>query len=822
MLVDIPKISQEIINNNYLTHNKFNLYLKEKGISENHWAGIVSDIIIKLKDERKKDLLLHTIRTNTNQLACNIDNFISLLEVIANKYNSFEQIHDLVVSLDIDLEAMNNLYYKISLSGNPVMKKIRGTVLGLIGRRLPEILFQEVVTNIDTTNFDKRISIMRAIYMASYKPFRHRDFHPTKRIFDFVISSLQSENNELSYLALNSVIRLFDLESGLFDILRYYVAQSDIHRSNFLYAIHYEKLVENDSSELKLLAECCKTESSQLISQVFQVFADKLASDNSYKKDLQRIILHLVKKWSSHKDFLYLSKDTYLLGNIAKTDINYAYGYIRQWILNHEYDEWLYRLFYPNLIYYTFRDLNDKFADFLNELVSSKNTNFDNIIEPVMKEMVSDVRSQLDREFYIYNSASIRKLKELTRNTEIDKLVAKNLDDMPHKLNAMLEVLDRMKVLETNPDYPLYNHHRLDMERKKQLFDSKFSQIKKCLNLLIEIAERRNISYRKPIRGLRGQDINSTITKCEILRDFIFTKKYEEMLDYDIVRTNFMCFPNISKYFGYEWLKKEYDGGPPYHTLLIWLSKIVDQIQLNQICSDFKKEKDEIEKMIKKENIRKILLSFTWVEHVNKCLGFFSKENEQGKKIITQGLKDDGNFFQFLTQLELGLTLKEHGFKVSLEDTSIIDKPRIDILASKNGRTLIFELVTPDMYSELKYSGFAPNVPDRVESTLFRKINEQVSKYKDKTSAPIIVVIIFPATAPMVLNNTTRVGSKFLLRAADMSTGKYGIGMNTIMLDTKLNSTIPKYPSSKPKLKKFSIMNKVGSTMSEDESNDSH
>jgi hypothetical protein len=41
-----------------------------------------------------------------------------------------------------------------------------------------------------------------------------------------------------------------------------------------------------------------------------------------------------------------------------------------------------------------------------------------------------------------------------------------------------------------------------------------------------------------------------------------------------------------------------------------------------------------------------------------------------------------------------------------------------------------------------------------------------------------------------------------------MSTGKYGMGMNTITLDTKLNSTIPRYPSSKPKLKKFSIANK--------------
>ena len=52
-----------------------------------------------------------------------------------------------------------------------------------------------------------------------------------------------------------------------------------------------------------------------------------------------------------------------------------------------------------------------------------------------------------------------------------------------------------------------------------------------------------------------------------------------------------------------------------------------------------------------------------------------------------------------------------------------------------------------------------------------------------------------------------RVGSKFLLRAAVMSTGKYGMGMNTITLDIKLNRIIPRYSSSRPKLKKLSIIN---------------
>jgi hypothetical protein len=39
-----------------------------------------------------------------------------------------------------------------------------------------------------------------------------------------------------------------------------------------------------------------------------------------------------------------------------------------------------------------------------------------------------------------------------------------------------------------------------------------------------------------------------------------------------------------------------------------------------------------------------------------------------------------------------------------------------------------------------------------------------------------------------------------------VTTGKYGIGMKTMMLETKLNKTMPRYPSSWPKVKRDSLM----------------
>jgi hypothetical protein len=51
-----------------------------------------------------------------------------------------------------------------------------------------------------------------------------------------------------------------------------------------------------------------------------------------------------------------------------------------------------------------------------------------------------------------------------------------------------------------------------------------------------------------------------------------------------------------------------------------------------------------------------------------------------------------------------------------------------------------------------------------------------------------------------------RVGSKFLPRAAVMSTKNYRTGINTITLDIKLNRIIPRYSSSRPNLKKLSTI----------------
>jgi transposase len=137
-----------------ILHRNFILFLKEKGIEESHWADIVLYIINKVRDEREKGLLIFTIGRSVNQLVTNVDRFMLMLEAIEDQYHDFNRIHDLLTDLDIDLVRMKDLYQKFEHSDKALVKKAGGTMLGLIGRKLPEFLFQELDKNFDSSMDD--------------------------------------------------------------------------------------------------------------------------------------------------------------------------------------------------------------------------------------------------------------------------------------------------------------------------------------------------------------------------------------------------------------------------------------------------------------------------------------------------------------------------------------------------------------------------------------------------------------------------------------------------------------------------------------------
>lgn len=733
---DIKKIATEIISNDYF-YDKFKHYLKENKIEKKKLAMVIAEVV-KNANQEMETHVHYLIQENIQEIVKDINNFSNLITTLADKGYDSTKIHYMTVVMDVNLEKLRLIYEKFKKSENKTVKEYSSTILGLIGRKSPSYLFRQIEN--ETRLDDNTIMIFsKALHFSSYKPFRHKEFTPSTGIIDFVIDNINSENKVNQTLAISTGIRLFDLyNSKLFTVLKNYIRKSDDNKNTFLYSIRDEKLYLNRQSETSLLLLCTKTESSSVIRSALEVFKYKLYDKEIKKNHIQKTALNLIKKWSTHHDFQDIQNDTSLLSNIADVDTKYVSAFLQEWILNLEYDEIMFEYYYPKLIYNIFKNYHDKYVDFLSKLANSNlNQKFDMIINFSIKEMVFDTKLKFDSELYIHNNATIRDLKKIV-NSISEELYSKNVDSMPTSLCSAIHILLELKISKSDPSYSVYENLRKELKCKLIFFEQKFKLLKMCLELLIGIAQKRNIKYEKSIKRFKGKDINSIIFRCEILREFIFFKKYEEILNFDIINDNFQYFPNLVKYFGYDWLEKEYREGPPYHTLLIWLSRRMNLTEPNKIISEYKNEIEE-DKRIVEERIRNELWEFTWLRHVEECLGFFEKANEQGKGIIIKGLKDDNNFFSFLSQLEIGIKMKQHGYIVTLEDTSICKNPRVDILAQENGQKLIFEIFSPDLYADLKYSAFAADIPDRAKDTLIRKINTQLINYA-KALCPIILV----------------------------------------------------------------------------------
>jgi hypothetical protein len=738
----IESTADDIVNHKYF-HGRFKTYLAEKNIEQKFWPLIIAHII-KTKCSETKNLIHYIVFENINEIAADVDNFIILLDTLAaNGYDS-NQINYMIVNLELNLGKLIKIYEKMKSSKDTTVHLASGTVLGLLGRKSPDFLFEEI--NLNRSNDDRNVKtvFLSGLYMASYKPYRNPNFVLPESIFQYVLDNLSTSINDIAFLAVTVSVRLFDLDSRFYQTLTTYVSESDVHKSNFLAAIQSENLVSNPESEVLLLIRCSETESPKVISEVLAIYLAKFYDERIYeKKPLQEVALNLIKKWHKHSDFQQISDSTALLENIAKVDTNYAFDFLLDWIVNQQDDPILHQFYYPKLIYNTFKSHENELIGFVERLISY-DKRFDKLIDEIFQEIISDLRSGFDSKLKHHNETTPRDLKVyLSAHTitgQLDLLYAEQLDDIPMRITNALEILEEYELSSTDSNYKNLEHKKKELNDTLEFFKRKTLLLSKCSNLLVLLAQRRNLNHSKLTRNFKGRKIPAVMTSCEILRTEIFNENRFE-IDYSMIKERVAFFPNLEKYFGYQWLEKKFQEGYPYHWILRWLSKMASQDEIYQLLIDCNKENDPIQKEIRMQDLLPKMRSLSWLMHIDKSLNFFGEVGGQGKKEIIGGLQSDDNFFQFLSQLELANKLQQHGFNVSLEVPSINNR-RIDIVATKNGKSIICELATLETYNELRYSRFSSNIPDRPKSLMLSKLGKQLSDYaKDRPGQPIFLML---------------------------------------------------------------------------------
>jgi hypothetical protein len=128
-----------------------------------------------------------------------------------------------------------------------------------------------------------------------------------------------------------------------------------------------------------------------------------------------------------------------------------------------------------------------------------------------------------------------------------------------------------------------------------------------------------------------------------------------------------------------------------------------------------------------------------FVKHLEQCLGLFKTRTSQGSARIVDGLQKVEDFYQTESQLEVAYALKEGGYLVELEEESL-GRP-IDIIATRKNKRLLFEVTSIDTIVGLKYGNYESNIPNKIRSTIQKKLEKQIMYYTSKTRDIIIIVI---------------------------------------------------------------------------------
>ena len=740
---DIVSLISEMRTKRIRSYENVMKYVIEKGLSSDKEIIFYKRLQDDYGDEFTQLVTIWLDRNFRLLIDKNPMGLISILESRAGKGPNYITI---VQNLEeIDTGKLTKMYNLLKNFQTNESKIISGFFLGEICIS-PNLLLAEIAKNPRIAGEGERFSFLTAIRVASNR-FRNKNFVLHDDVTKFVIDCTHSHNKKLLSEAIFLCFLLFEYDIRFKDIIKKYFSKSLDHR---IYSYKCLEICDlsDQKFELSMLADAASSNSLDEIKTAMWVLGSKIfRSQHPTNRYLDKNKLQLFTLEFIHKLFTRINIDKQqlisesLLTEVGNINIQNALSYLTSWITSEPVDPVKHQSVYSKMVVYIFEQHEDELISFLSTL-SIDIKNFDILIAYTVKEIVFDINLRLDSYFTIHNTTIVRDLKQLINDSvleaEIDSLYAVHLDNLDTKLSKAIEIIDSYLIDHRNSTFVGLQSKKKDLQNKIDYVRHKKFLLDKCEVLLIDMCDKRQINIEKLTKNYRGKQIRNVMKRCEILRGEILNIN-REVIKYDDIRNKLSTFPNIEEYLGHPWLEKKCKEGYPYHHVILWLSKIGEIDEVENLIQAWTNESNKFGKQMKLQGLQRIMGARAWLEHLEKCLGYFRKSSEQGKKIIIDGLKDESNFFQFLTQLEIGLKLRLHGYKVDLEVKC--DGKRIDIIACKNSVEKIFELATLDLYGELKYSGFAGDIPDRARLIMLEKVIGQISVYAKSHTGQIFILL---------------------------------------------------------------------------------
>lgn len=257
------------------------------------------------------------------------------------------------------------------------------------------------------------------------------------------------------------------------------------------------------------------------------------------------------------------------------------------------------------------------------------------------------------------------------------------------------------------------------------------SVVDRCFSIILSLAEKN------------GLDVNQII-KEEKDRLFQSLKLIEELeikrpeLNYNEIYQNLQNYQSIRDFLGLEWFKEKERVKNKTHPFLIFLSRVeVDLGEIEHLVNQFKNEKDKLKQAFIYEAIINKLYSAAFLSHLNHRLGLL-KLNEQGTKHIRDGLKNEEQFWQTISELEIATSFNTK-YPTTIEPK--IGNKCLDVHVKLDGTNILFEVINPEMYKPLRYLSGVINVKNRAKKKIAEEIDKQLKDLSDIIKSPLILVI---------------------------------------------------------------------------------
>jgi hypothetical protein len=224
------------------------------------------------------------------------------------------------------------------------------------------------------------------------------------------------------------------------------------------------------------------------------------------------------------------------------------------------------------------------------------------------------------------------------------------------------------------------------------------------------------------------------IARCIELLDEIRLPR--ERLDYNEIGKNWQKFPSLREFLGDRWLNEK-DENNKTHQILYNLAYLSREAELEELRSQPPQKLEPLAALLRSLWFRELLRPRAMLTYLDEMAARIKEL--PGTRNLKEGLRSDDRFSETFSELQTAHAFAEAGHPIVLGPPAGAGK--LDLQVTLDSVPVLMEVITPDLFRALKYSGRAIGVPNRARDKIYSEFKEHLAELPKDTKTPVVIVI---------------------------------------------------------------------------------